>query len=239
MARGVDVQHLRDPAYAAIRGAIVRARRAPAREPRARRRLAERLGLSRALVREALARLAGEGLVETEPQSYRRVTGWSCARCRATAHGRGHRRDARGNHRFGSATRVLPGGEALRPDVELHDVLVRTCGNRAVVAMIAHHTPLIRRLEWRLEWRRFPEGSALQSAELHERLIDACVDGDGVVRVTARGSGVLSRSSQTNPTVADLKELIVSSTQVVSSTQAGHGRGLRCARRVGRPQPGA
>jgi DNA-binding MarR family transcriptional regulator len=36
--------------------------------------VAEQLGLSRAPVRDALARLAGEGLVETKPQSYTRVT---------------------------------------------------------------------------------------------------------------------------------------------------------------------
>jgi DNA-binding GntR family transcriptional regulator len=36
--------------------------------------LAERLGLSRAPVREAFARLVDEGLLESKPQSYTRVT---------------------------------------------------------------------------------------------------------------------------------------------------------------------
>ncbi|MGW0581444.1 GntR family transcriptional regulator, partial [Streptomyces sp. NPDC002920] len=64
---------LRDRAYAAIRDAIVTG----AIEPGAVVRdadLAERLGLSRAPVREAFARLVDEGLLESKPQSYTRVT---------------------------------------------------------------------------------------------------------------------------------------------------------------------
>lgn len=64
---------LRDTAYEAIRDAIVRGDippGAPVRDAD----LAERLGLSRAPVREALSRLIGEGLVESKPQSYTRVT---------------------------------------------------------------------------------------------------------------------------------------------------------------------
>ena len=60
-------------AYEAIRDAIVREDIAPGSSVR-NAEFAERLGLSRAPVREALARLADEGLVETKPQSYTRVT---------------------------------------------------------------------------------------------------------------------------------------------------------------------
>src|SRR5688572_23204414 len=64
---------LRDAAYEAIRREIVDGRL----EPGARVRdhdLAARLGLGRTPVREALGRLEEEGLVETRPQSFTRVT---------------------------------------------------------------------------------------------------------------------------------------------------------------------
>lgn len=192
---------LRDTAYAAIRDAIVRGELPPG-DPVRDADLAERLGLSRAPVREALARLGEEGLVETKPQSYTRVTRLEpravreaavvvramhelAARAAApllTTEDIGAMREA--NARFESATRSGAVGEALRADDELHDVLVRACGNRAVAATIARYTPLIRRLEW----RQFAEASALESAALHERLIDACAaqDADQAARVTAQ-----------------------------------------------------
>ena len=192
---------LRDTAYAAIRDAIVRGELPPG-EPVRDADLAERLGLSRAPVRDALARLADEGLVETKPQSYTRVTRLEPRAVRETAVvvRAMHELAARAavplltpediaamraaNARFENATRSGAVGEALQADNELHDVLVRACGNRAVAATIARYTPLIRRLEW----RQFAEASALESTELHERLIDACAgsDADEAARVTAR-----------------------------------------------------
>jgi DNA-binding GntR family transcriptional regulator len=62
----------------------------------------------------------------------------------------------------------------MRADDELHDVLVRASGNRAVAATIERYTPLIRRLER----RQFSQTSARRSARLHDRLIDACAAGD-------------------------------------------------------------
>src|ERR1700759_2984698 len=64
---------LRDTAYGAIRDAIVRGEFQPGTVV-SNVALAGQLGLSRAPVRDALARLAGEGLGETKPQSYTRVT---------------------------------------------------------------------------------------------------------------------------------------------------------------------
>src|SRR5256884_7963092 len=64
---------LRDTAYEALRDAIVRGDFPPGAVV-SNAAVAEQLGLSRAPVRDALARLAGEGLVETKPQSYTRVT---------------------------------------------------------------------------------------------------------------------------------------------------------------------
>ncbi|MGW7267210.1 GntR family transcriptional regulator [Streptomyces sp. NPDC054842] len=191
---------LRDRAYEAIRDAIVAGDLAPGAVVRD-AELAERLGLSRAPVREAFARLVDEGLLESKPQSYTRVTPVNAADVRdaAAVVGAMHelavrtavpRLDAghiavmrEANTRFARAVRDGDVDAALRADDELHDVLVRACGNRAAAATVARYTPLIRRLER----RRFGEGGNCRSAGLHERLIDACADGDvdEAVRVTA------------------------------------------------------
>ncbi|MFF5299433.1 GntR family transcriptional regulator [Streptomyces sp. NPDC013161] len=191
---------LRDRAYEAIRDAIV----AGDIEPGAVVRdadLAERLGLSRAPVREAFSRLVEEGLLESKPQSYTRVTPVVAAEVRdaAVVVGAMHELVTRvavpllrdtdvdvmraANDRFAAAVHAGDVDAALRADDELHDVLVRVSGNRAAAATVARYTPLIRRLER----RRFGEGGSCRSAGLHERLIEACADGDtdGAVRVTA------------------------------------------------------
>lgn len=191
---------LRDRAYEAIRDAIV----AGDIEPGAAVRdvdLAERLGLSRAPVREAFSRLVDEGLLESKPQSYTRVTPVvaSDVRDAAAVVGAMHELAARvavprlfaadvemmrsANERFAAAVHAGDVDTALRADDELHDVLVRVSGNRAAAATIARYTPLIRRLER----RRFGEGGNCRSAGLHEQLIEACATGDvdEAVRVTA------------------------------------------------------
>src|SRR5688572_21199588 len=73
LLRPVQRTLLRDTAYAAIRDAIVRGDLAPG-VSLSNSELADQLGLSRAPIRDALARLADEGLVETKPQSFTRVT---------------------------------------------------------------------------------------------------------------------------------------------------------------------
>ncbi|WP_327370319.1 GntR family transcriptional regulator [Streptomyces sp. NBC_01217] len=192
---------LRDMAYEAIRDAIVRGAippGAPVRDAD----LAERLGLSRAPVRDALSRLCGEGLVESKPQSYTRVTrlvprdvrdaaavvramqelAARSAVPRLTDADVTAMREA--NDRFREATRRGDVADALRADDRLHDVLVTACGNRAVTATVERYTPLIRRLEW----RQFGTASTAHgSAELHDRLIEACAgrDADAAARVTA------------------------------------------------------
>ncbi|MEU9434466.1 GntR family transcriptional regulator [Streptomyces sp. NPDC048252] len=191
---------LRDRAYAAIRDAIVAGDIAPGAVVRD-ADLAERLGLSRAPVREAFARLVDEGLLESKPQSYTRVTPVVAADVRdaAAVVGAMHELATRvavprlfaadvegmraANERFAAAVRAGDVDAALRADDALHDVLVRAAGNRAAAATIARYTPLIRRLER----RRFGEGGTCRSAGLHGRLIEACAGGDvaEAVRVTA------------------------------------------------------
>jgi DNA-binding GntR family transcriptional regulator len=191
---------LRDRAYTAIRDAIVTGEIEPGAAVRD-AELAERLGLSRAPVREAFARLVDEGLLESKPQSYTRVTPVVAADVRdaAAVVGAMHELVTRvavprlfaadveamrtANERFADAVRAGDVDAALRADDDLHDVLVRVSGNRAAAATVARYTPLIRRLER----RRFGEGGSCRSAGLHEQLIEACAAGDvtEAVRVTA------------------------------------------------------
>lgn len=191
---------LRDRAHEAIRDAIVAGEIEPGAVVRD-ADLAERLGLSRAPVREAFSRLVDEGLLESKPQSHTRVTPLVAADVRdaAAVVGAMHELVTRvavprlreadldamrtANERFAAAVRAADVDGALRADDALHDVLVRVSGNRAAAATAARYTPLIRRLER----RRFGEGGACRSAGLHERLIAACAAGDTdeAVRVTA------------------------------------------------------
>lgn len=191
---------LRETAYEVIRDAIVRGDIPPGASVRD-ADLAERLALSRAPVRAALARLADEGLVVTKPQSYTRVTPLVLRDVRdaAAVVGVMHELAARtavpllapghiqamhaANRRFADATRAGDVDAAMRADDELHDVLVRVCGNRAVAATIERYTPLIRRLER----RQFSEVGARRSVELHDQLINACAasDADRATEVTA------------------------------------------------------
>ncbi|MFC8093757.1 GntR family transcriptional regulator [Streptomyces sp. NPDC057301] len=191
---------LRDRAYEAIRDAIVAGEIEPGAVVRD-ADLAERLGLSRAPVREAFSRLVDEGLLESKPQSYTRVTSVVAADVRdaAAVVGAMHELVTRvavprlavadveimraANERFATAVAAGEVDLALRADDELHDVLVRVSGNRAAAATVARYTPLIRRLER----RRFGEGGTCRSAGLHERLIETCAAGDAdeAVRVTA------------------------------------------------------
>ncbi|MBB3079527.1 GntR family transcriptional regulator [Streptomyces violarus] len=191
---------LRDRAYAAIRDAIVAGEIEPGAVVRD-AELAERLGLSRAPVREAFSRLVDEGLLESKPQSYTRVTPLvaSDVRDAAAVVGAMHELVTRvavprlkpadieamraANERFAAAVGSGDVDAALRADDALHEVLVRVSGNRAAAATAARYTPLIRRLER----RRFGQGGSCRSAGLHERLIEACAAGDmaEAVRVTA------------------------------------------------------
>jgi DNA-binding GntR family transcriptional regulator len=212
---------LRDRAYTSIRDAIVAGELEPGAVVRD-AELAERMGLSRAPVREAFARLVDEGLLESKPQSYTRVTPVVAADVRdaAAVVGAMHELATRvavprlfaadvqtmraANERFAAAVGAGDVDGALGADDALHDVLVRVAGNHAAAATIARYTPLIRRLER----RRFGEGGTCRSAGLHERLIEACAAGDAqtAVRVTAeiwRSLADLVELTDTDPADTD------------------------------------
>jgi DNA-binding GntR family transcriptional regulator len=182
---------LRDTAYEAIRDAIVRGDIPPGAVV-SNVTVAEQLGLSRAPVRDALARLADEGLVETKPQSYTRVTQLALKDVQDAAavvramHELATRASVplltaehvqamlEANRRFEAATRAGDVDAALDADDELHGVLVEVGRNRAVAATIEHYMPLIRRLER----RQFSSARARRSVQRHDELIAACAAGD-------------------------------------------------------------
>lgn len=199
--RRVERSLLRDRAYRMLRDAIVSGELAPGAVIRD-AELAERVGLSRTPVREALARLADDGLVATKPHSWTRVTPLSLREVRdavvvvramhelavrlavplmAEQH---HDRMRADNRRFAAALEEGDVQGALDADDELHGVPVAVLGNRVLAATIERQLPLIRRLE------RLRFGSLLgrRSIAWHDQLIDACEDRDveTAVAITTR-----------------------------------------------------
>ena len=195
---------LRDAAYDRLRDAIVDGTLRPGAALRT-DELAGRLGLSRAPIREAIARLTAEGLVETKPQSYTRVTALvekdvedaadvvGAMHDLAVRSAAGRLTDAQvagmraANERFAAAVRAGDLDAALDADDELHAVPVLACGNAAAALTIERFAPLIRRAE-RLLWaspsgeaggEASGEASGEGSIRRHERLIAALAAGDG------------------------------------------------------------
>ena len=197
----VERSLLRDRAYRILRDAIVTGELAPGEVIRD-AELAERVGLSRTPVREALARLADDGLVETKPHSWTRVTPLSLREVRDAVivvramhelavrlavplmTDRHHDRVRAANKRFAAALERGDVQGALDADDALHDVPVAVLGNRVVAATIERQLPLIRRLEK----ARFGSLLGRRSIAWHDQLIDACEVGDveSAVAITTR-----------------------------------------------------
>ncbi|WP_433830413.1 GntR family transcriptional regulator [Actinoplanes sp. CA-015351] len=182
---------LRDAAYGRLLGAIVDGTLAPGAALRP-DDLAERLGLSRAPIREALARLAGEGLVETKPQSYTRVTevvakdvedaaavvgamhGLAVLSIASTLTPDQVERMREANARFAAAVADGDVEAALTADDEVHAIPLRAYGNAAATGTVDRYTPLVRRAERLL----FTSAQASRSVRLHDELIEALATRD-------------------------------------------------------------
>lgn len=180
---------LRETAYDTLRNAVVRGDVAPG-EPVRDAELAQRLGLSRAPVRDALARLGHEGLVETRPQSYTRVTSivprevreaatvvrvlqQLAARGAAGALGTEDIEAMREAHkRFTAAAGRGAAEAALEADDELFGVLLDVFANHAATATVERCTPLIRRLQ-------LLRPSSATTPGPRDELISACAASDG------------------------------------------------------------
>ena len=188
----LDRPLLRDRALATIRQAIVAGDLEPGESIRD-IDLAERLGLSRTPVREALSHLAEEGLVESKPHSYTRVTPLDPVAVRdalqvvQAMHGLALRlavprfapadlvRMREANAQFGGALSTGDIAAALAADDEFHTVAVAVSDNFAVTATIQRYTPLVRRLEY----QRFSSSCGADSVAMHEEIVVACEAGDG------------------------------------------------------------
>lgn len=182
----LDRDLLRDQAYVAIRDAIVNGTLAPGERLRD-QELCAWLGLSRTPVREALSRLEQDGLVETAPQRFTRVTpldrraaqdafpvvaalhalAAEMALPRVTEVERARMREA--NDRFAEALRDGDVDAALAADDEFHGVFVAAAANAEIPRALDRLMPRIRRLE-RL---RFGSLSGRASVKQHAEILVA------------------------------------------------------------------
>lgn len=182
---------LRDSVHRRLRDAIVDGTLAPGEVVRD-TELAGWLGVSRTPVREALLRLGATGLVRSAPGRSTVVAEIDLAEVReahavvATMHrlavaeavGRltpADLRDMRdANTRFAAAVEARDTDAALAADDAFHAVAVDASANRALATVLDQFGPVVRRLE-RL---RFASLSAVDSVDLHGRLVAACEAGD-------------------------------------------------------------
>jgi DNA-binding GntR family transcriptional regulator len=182
---------LRDEAYDVLLAAIVNGDLEPGQVVRD-GELAAQVGLSRTPVREALARLADDGLVESKPNAYTRVTPLNRRDCeeafvmlralhvlavteavaRMTPDDVARMRQA--NAAFAAALDAGDVDAALAADDDVHAVYVEAAGNRTLSATLDRLAPRIRRLE-RLRFASLP---GRESVDVHEQLARACADGD-------------------------------------------------------------
>jgi DNA-binding GntR family transcriptional regulator len=180
---------LRDIAYERVRDRIIYGEDPPGALLRE-ADLAAAIGVSKAPIREALTRLAAEGLVERKAQSHTRVTDIDtrAARdavalirlCHAEAVHTAQITDddvtrmRAAQDRFVAALRAQDVRTALMADDEFHDVIVERAGNMPLADTIERWSPLIRRIEV----ARFSSDHAQSSIQRHEDLIDALAIGD-------------------------------------------------------------
>jgi DNA-binding GntR family transcriptional regulator len=195
---------LKDRAYAAIRDAIVDGTLAPGEKLKD-QELCAWLGLSRTPVREALNRLEQDGLVESEPQRYTRVSpldrraasdafpvvaalhalAAELAGPRLTPSDIDAMREA--NARFSAALKAGDVDAALSADDDFHGVFVRASANAEIVRALDRLMPRIRRLE-RL---RFGSLSGRASVKQHELIINAADAAAGLVKENWLSLGAL------------------------------------------------
>jgi DNA-binding GntR family transcriptional regulator len=210
-ADSIERTLLRDEAYVRIRDAIL----AGTLEPGERLRDAELtrwLGLSRTPVREALARLADDGLVESEPQRFTRVTpldrrdARDASRVVAALHALAAslgvplltraELDAmrRANRAFEAALRAGDVDAAIAADDGFHGVLVTASQNREIPPVLERLMPRLRRLER----ARFGSLVGRRSVEQHARIVALAGSGDA--------AGAAAASSENWLTLGELLE---------------------------------
>ncbi len=189
---------LRDDAYDALRAAIVSGELEPGEQLND-RELCEWLGLSRTPVRDALARLNDERLVEVEPQRHTRVAPLGAQDARdvfpvlAAVHalatelavpgleGEHLERLRARNRSFVVALSEGRADDAYTADDEFHGVFVDLCRNAEVQRIVARIAPRLRRLEL-LRQGVLP---GRRSVAQHEAIIMRAGQGDAVRAASA------------------------------------------------------
>ena len=206
---------LRDGAYDRIRDAILDGTLAPG-APLRPGELAGALGLSLTPVREALARLRHEGLVQTRPRSGTRVTPMDLdgADQALTVIAAMHRLAAEiavprltdadlaelaaAAERFRMAVDTGDWHAGIDADDDFHGVFVRVAANRPLEETIERNMPLLRRAE-RL---RFGTPPGRRSVTLHQRILRAARRGDAAAAADATLANWESLGDQINASMA-------------------------------------
>jgi DNA-binding GntR family transcriptional regulator len=195
----VDRHLLRDTAYDRLREAIVDGTLSCG-EALHDEELCSWLGVSRTPVRDALRRLADEGLVEMAAQRYTRVatltvrdvhevvpllaavhglaTELAVPRLGRTAVATLHA----ANEHFSDALRRGDGTAAYKADQQLHDVFVDASGNPEISHVLDRLTPRLQAVECMCCHSRLPGG---RSVAQHEALITRAATGDAAGAASA------------------------------------------------------
>jgi DNA-binding GntR family transcriptional regulator len=188
----------RDTAYTDLRDWILEGTLAPG-ERLHDLELAERLGVSRTPVREALQRLEDEGLVETSPNRWTRVAPldvsiatdlypiiWQLEKL-ALEFAAFELDDAeldqmeRANQRLVAALDANDAVGAAQADSEFHQVYIDLCGNAELITILQALKVKLRRLELHY----FSSHSARESVAEHTALLTALELGDIAAATTA------------------------------------------------------
>jgi DNA-binding GntR family transcriptional regulator len=198
----VDRHLLRDNAYAMLCNAIVDGTLAPG-ECLHDDELCGWLGLSRTPVRNALGRLAEDGLVEIAPQRYTRVSPLTAREAHdtfpllaaihalATELGvprmgpRGSERLRDANDAFIAALTARSARAAYEADDRFHQVFVDAADNRELERSLRHLAPRLRRLEV----QRSGALPGRRSVAQHEAILARAAGGD------ARGAASAAREN--------------------------------------------
>ncbi|WP_226367438.1 GntR family transcriptional regulator [Pseudonocardia sp. ICBG162] len=192
---------LSDEVFARLRDAIVHFELAPGEKVRD-TELAERFGLSRTPVREALNRLADTGLVEAKPGVYTRITpldrtdaeralavlrsldtlAVGTAVPRMTAADLEEMRAA--NRDFERAVDTDDTDAALDADDRFHGVPLRVADNPTLTRIVEQLHPQIHRILYR---KLSTLLGGRNTIEHHDAFVDLCASGDGAAAAASSG----------------------------------------------------
>lgn len=186
----IDRVPLRERAYALIQQAIVSGELQPGQRVRD-VDLAAQLGVSRTPVREALQRLADEGLVEMLPGALTRIVPLdmqaaqdaflvvAVVQALATRLAVSKLTESdiealrRANHKLIIALAAYDVEEAIQADDAFHEVFVHLANNREIQLTLDRLMPKVRRLEY----AQFGSFAGHTSVQQHQAIIVACEQG--------------------------------------------------------------